>query len=39
MTKWYLSILKTNMSRLKFRLEKVDKAKNHILKEMKNNEL
>ena len=39
MKKSYISILRTNMSNLKFRLKKIDETKNYLLDEIKHNEL
>ena len=38
-TKYYVSILKTNMSSLKFRLRKLDKKRNYLLDEINHNDL
>ena len=39
MTKWYISILRTNMSSLEFRLKKVDETSNYLLDETNHNDL
>ena len=39
MKKQYISILRTNMSNLKFRLKKIDETKSYLLDEIKHNEL
>ena len=39
MTKQYISTLKTNMASLDFRRKTINEAKNHLLKEIKDNDL
>ena len=39
MTKYYISILRTDMSILEFRLKKVDETRNYLTEEIKHNDL
>ena len=39
MAKQYISVLRTNMSSLEFRLKKIDETRNDILKETKHKDL